>query len=137
MITKEISIVTAPPETRIEYIRLPRAKKRDPVFGLSRTTINSLVLPTALNDFQPPVRSFVLRKPGARTGVRLILVSSLREYIQAQEQEPGRPCRAAQDGHDAHSDIVEEALSSTALQAVKSKPAHKETRINKKNPKPG
>ena len=121
MNTKEISVVTAPPNTRLEYIRLPRAKERDPVFGLSRTSINSLVLPTALNDFQPRVRSFVLRKPGARTGVRLILVSSLRQYIEAQEQEPGRACRAPLEEHDAHPDVVEsasQAPASMALQAA-------------------
>ena len=93
MQNKEIAVVTATPEHRAEYIRLPRARERDPIFGLSRTFLNSLVLPTPLNDFQPPVRSFVIRKPGAQTGVRLILVSSLRAYIAGHEQEAGQPCR--------------------------------------------
>ena len=87
-------MVTDTPERKAEYIRLPRARQRDPIFGLSRTFLNTLVLPSPLNDFQPPVRSFVLRKPGSRTGVRLILVSSLREYIQAHEQQAGKPCQA-------------------------------------------
>jgi hypothetical protein len=94
MQSKEIVVVTATPEHKAEYIRLPRARERDPIFGLSRTCLNSLVLPTPLNDFQPLVRSFVIRKPGAQTGVRLILVSSLRAYIEGHEQEAGQPCRA-------------------------------------------
>ena len=99
MQNKEIVVVTDTPEHKAEYIRLPRARERDPIFGLSRTCLNSLVLPTPLNDFQPPVRSFVLRKPGAQTGVRLILVSSLRAYIEGQEQEAGQPCRITALAH--------------------------------------
>ena len=91
-------MVTDTPERKAEYIRLPRARERDPIFGLSRTFMNTLVLPSPLNDFQPPVRSFVLRKPGSRTGVRLILVSSLRSYIEGHEQEAGKPCRPAAGG---------------------------------------
>ena len=68
MQNKEISIVTSTSSHQAEYIRLPRAKDRDPIFGLSRSSLNSLVLPTVLNDFQPPVRSFVSANPGARPG---------------------------------------------------------------------
>jgi hypothetical protein len=65
-----------------EYIRLPRARERDPLFGLSRGYLNFLILPSVANNHKPPVKSCVLRKRGARTGVRLIEVKSLRDYIE-------------------------------------------------------
>jgi hypothetical protein len=66
-----------------EYIRMPRVKERDPIFGLCRSQIYELVLPSLANDWTPPVRSVVLRrKPGSRTGVRLVHVGSLRAYIE-------------------------------------------------------
>jgi len=65
-----------------EYIRLPRARERDPLFGLSRGYLNFLILPSNANGYKPPVKSCVLRRRGARTGVRLIEVKSLRDYIE-------------------------------------------------------
>jgi hypothetical protein len=70
-----------------EYMRLPKAGERDPIFGLSRSCLNQLILPCLANDFRPPVRSSVLRRPGAKTGVRLILVESLRAYIQSCSEQ--------------------------------------------------
>jgi hypothetical protein len=64
-----------------EAIRLPQVGGHDPYFGLTRSFINSLVLPTAENNFKPPVRSFVIRKRGAKTGVRLVDYKSLRDFI--------------------------------------------------------
>jgi hypothetical protein len=64
-----------------EFIRLPRAHERDPIFSMSRGYLNLLIIPCKRNNFRPPVKSCVLRKRGARTGVRLIDVRSLREYI--------------------------------------------------------
>ncbi len=55
------------------------------MFGLSRSYLNVLILPSDENEFRPPVRSVVLRRKGAKTGVRLINVQSLREYIQSHE----------------------------------------------------
>lgn len=55
------------------------------MFGLSRSYLNYLVLPTPSNNFRPPVKSSVLRRRGARTGVRLINVESLRAYIENHE----------------------------------------------------
>ena len=66
-----------------EYLRLPRAGERDPVFGLSRTVLNELILPCPDNKGRPPVRSVVLRKRRARTGIRLIDLASLRAYLNA------------------------------------------------------
>jgi hypothetical protein len=67
-----------------EFIRLPRDGERDPVFGLSRGFLNTLVLACKANGYQPAVKSCVLRRRGARTGVRLINLKSLREYVYSQ-----------------------------------------------------
>ena len=64
-----------------EFLRLPRCGQRDVVSGLSRSGLNALILPNELNGFEPPVKSVVLRKPGAIRGVRLIVLDSLREYL--------------------------------------------------------
>lgn len=70
-----------------EYIRLPQVGSRDPVFGLSRTVLNELILPCKKNRGRPPVRSVILRRRGARTGIRLIDLKSLRAYLN-QHVEP-------------------------------------------------
>jgi hypothetical protein len=64
-----------------ETIRLPKAGEHDPYFGLTRSAINELILPTPRNDHKPPVRSFVLRQRGAKTGIRLVSYQSLRDFI--------------------------------------------------------
>jgi hypothetical protein len=66
-----------------EFIRMPKARERDPLFGLSRSYLNNLVLPCRENRYRPPVRSIVLRRPGAKTGVRLVDVVSLRQHLLA------------------------------------------------------
>jgi hypothetical protein len=72
--------------TEREFLRLPPNGQKCPVTGLSRSYLNLLILPCGQNEFRPPVRSFVLRKRGAKTGVRLIDYSSLRKYIRAHEE---------------------------------------------------
>lgn len=74
--------ITITPET----IRLPKVGGHDPYFGLTRSFINTLILPTAENNFSPPVRSFVLRRRGAKTGVRLVDYKSLRDFILAHAE---------------------------------------------------
>jgi hypothetical protein len=78
--TNPISTV-APVQLQPEYMRLPKPGTRDPVFGLPRTVLNELILPCSANKGCPPVRSVVLRKRGARTGIRLIDLDSLRAYL--------------------------------------------------------
>jgi hypothetical protein len=75
-----------PPRSIAEFIRLPRIKERDPLFGLSRSFLNELILPCGANRYKPPVQSHVLRRRGYRNGIRLISVDSLRRYIQAHEE---------------------------------------------------
>ena len=81
-------------KTEAEFMRLPPPGQKDPVFGLTRSYLNMLILPCRENGFRPPVKSFVLRRTRARKGVRLIEIQSLREYIQRQyeaSQEPPAP----------------------------------------------
>ena len=70
------------PTTSPEFIRLP--KQRCPFTGLSRSTINRLILPNEENGNQPPVRSHVLRKRGRGKGVRLIDYASLVSFLRSQ-----------------------------------------------------
>ena len=78
-------VATANATTAIlpEFLRLPRNGQRDAVASLSRSGLNGLVLPTKANNFKPPVKSVVLRKPGAVRGTRLIVAQSLRDYLYA------------------------------------------------------
>jgi hypothetical protein len=79
--------IPAKPET----MHLPAPGKRDPIFDLTRSFLNSLILPTRENNGRPPVRSFVMRKRNARTGHRLVLIDSLREYIYAHTEPAWQP----------------------------------------------
>ena len=74
-----------------EFLRLPPPGVRCPFTGLSRSALNELILPTELNDFKPPVRSFCIRRRGARTGIRLIDYASLKAYIHANAESVGVP----------------------------------------------
>ncbi|MCE9616484.1 MAG: hypothetical protein K8T26_19595 [Lentisphaerae bacterium] len=56
-------------------MRLP-SRGQDPIFGLSRPWYYAAIKSGA-------IRSSCLRRPGALTGVRLVSVASVREYIEA------------------------------------------------------
>jgi hypothetical protein len=64
-----------------ECIRLPAPTEKDPVFGLTRSYLNTLILPSRRNGNRILVRSYVLLRPGNQKGVRLIDLKSLREYV--------------------------------------------------------
>ena len=66
------------------YMRLPQAGVRDPLCGFTRSYLNTLILPCRENNYTPPVRSFSLRRPGLKRGVRLVDVASLRAFIEQQ-----------------------------------------------------
>jgi hypothetical protein len=72
-----------------EFMRLPSPRARCPLTGMSRTSLAELVAPSEINDFQPPVRSFVLRKKGAARGIRLIDRADLIRYIREQSSSEG------------------------------------------------
>jgi hypothetical protein len=82
-------IELSPQQSAVEFLRLPKPKQRDPLFGLSRSFLNELILPCPANGFKPPVHSHVLRRRGYRNGIRLISVDSLRLYIEAHEETVG------------------------------------------------
>jgi hypothetical protein len=83
---------TAPVEPGVvgspEFIRIGDARK---IFGLGRTYCYNLIT-------DGKIRSVVLRKRGAKTGVRLLDVDSVRAFLQANfdngEANRGKP-RAA------------------------------------------
>jgi len=76
-----------------QYLRLPRAGSRDPIFGLSRSTWNNLILQTVANRHQPPIKSFSLKKGGAIRGTRLIVLESCYAFFNKleNEQNPAGP----------------------------------------------
>ncbi len=65
-------------------IRLPRQGARCPWTGLSRSAMNDLVLPTPANNFQPKVRSKLLKLRENSTGIRLVIFESLKEYLSSE-----------------------------------------------------
>lgn len=69
-----------------EFIRLPRSGERCPYTQLTRSYMNTLILPSEINNWKPPVESFVLRNRGSKQGVRLISFDSLMEFINSQRQ---------------------------------------------------
>ena len=81
-----VSQLTATPATdqptKPEFIRLPLPGGRCRYTGLSRTTLCELAIPSATNDFRPPVKSVLIRKRGALRGIRLINFDSLLEYLR-------------------------------------------------------
>ena len=53
----------------------------DPWWGLNRSAWNTLILPTAVNNFRPLVKSLSLKKRGAKRGLRLVLWDSAKSYF--------------------------------------------------------
>lgn len=68
-------------QTLPEFIRLPKTGDRCPFTGLSRATLNELILGSAA-----PVKSVVLRGRGSTRGIRLIITDSLFAYLHSLEQ---------------------------------------------------
>jgi hypothetical protein len=62
--------------TKPEFIRLPKPGTACPWTGLSRSSINQLVL-----GAKAPVKSVSLRPRGSLRGVRLIHLQSLLDYL--------------------------------------------------------
>ncbi len=68
-----------------EFIRLPPPGKRCTYTGLSRSGMNNLILPCAVNGYKPPVRSVCLRQRGAVRGTRLVNYRSLMDHLGGQQ----------------------------------------------------
>jgi len=84
-IPDQIAVPQAASHSRPEFVRLPHPGQQCYYTGMSRSALNALILPTTENMFKPPVRSFVLRRRGAKTGIRLIDFDSLVSFIRANE----------------------------------------------------
>jgi hypothetical protein len=70
----------SPPTTSLpEFVRLPKAGSRCHWTGLSRSALCELILPA-----QAPVKSVVLKRRGAKRGIRLIHLPSLIAYLHTQ-----------------------------------------------------
>jgi len=65
------------------WIRLPKVGKSCPYTGLSRSTLNNLVLGS-----NPPVKSVSMRKQYAVRGTRLIHLGSLLAHIESMVEAP-------------------------------------------------
>lgn len=59
-----------------EFIRLPKPGRRCPWTGLTRSSMNQLVLGP-----EAPVKSVVVARKGASRGVRLVVFASLISYL--------------------------------------------------------
>ena len=81
--------IEAPPNSHAqitpEFVRLPPPGELEPHTGLGRSFLNSLILPSAANNYRPPIHSISLRRPGHRFGVRLISFHSLMSWIWSHD----------------------------------------------------
>lgn len=77
--------------------RLPKSGV-DPLFGLSRSAWNELVLPRPGNGFKPKIKSRSIKKPGAKRGVRVIFYESAREWFETQDGDQNFNRRDAKSG---------------------------------------
>jgi hypothetical protein len=78
-------------EPRGEWLRLPPPGERHPDYGLTRGTLNELILPREENDYKPPVHSIVIKRRGAVRGIRLIHRPSLDAYLARLAEEQATP----------------------------------------------
>jgi hypothetical protein len=74
-----------------EWLRLPQPGAKLAGYGLTRGTLNELLLPCEENDYKPPVRSVVIKKRGAVRGIRLIHRPSLDVYLARLAEEQATP----------------------------------------------
>lgn len=63
------------------YIRLPPQGQKCPHSGLGKSKLNDLILPTSRNNFKPLVKSVNSCQPGKQRGNRLIILTSLKGYL--------------------------------------------------------
>ena len=84
---RSVTLATGP-DSRPVTLRLPKNGETDPWFGWSRTFWNQKILPCDANNQKPPIKSIVVKQPGTKRGIRLILFDSARRYVEdlAREQ---------------------------------------------------
>lgn len=74
--------VSAHPQIIPEWIRIPPRGARCAFTGMTRGTIQDLVLARPCNRNTPPVKSCLVRQPGAKRGVRLVNLKSLLDHLE-------------------------------------------------------
>ncbi len=81
-----------------QFLRLPKPPKRCALTGLTRASLNTLIL-----GDNPKVRSVVVKQPGTKRGVRLIHRQSLVDWIYAemvrQEEDRKSPANGSGEGN--------------------------------------
>lgn len=77
-----------------EWVHLPRRGEQCPFTGVSRSTMWRLAVPCTENNFIPPVRSVVLKRPGMVRGRRKIHLASLLAYIDSCPSNPSNRAAA-------------------------------------------
>lgn len=82
-----------------EFVRLPKAGSRCHWTGLSRSALCELILPA-----RAPVKSVVLKRRGAKRGIRLIHLPSLIAYLHTQTipDAPLPPCALSHTFDSSH-----------------------------------
>ena len=105
-----------------EYIRVPKLGEREPITGLSRSSIDRLIRPQECNNFKPPVASRCVRiRDNSRRGIRLISLESLLAFLSKQPKHLRQPSKAASLNPPSAGEGF--ALSiSTASDAISSRP---------------
>lgn len=88
------------------WIRLPKSGKSCPFTGLSRSTLNNLIL-----GKNPQVKSVSLRQHHAIRGCRIILLQSLLEFIEGM-------AKAQSSTHSAAANAVVERVDNKTNPAV-------------------
>jgi hypothetical protein len=83
------------PEVRPEWIRLPRKGHFCPYCGLSRSSLNELILPTLGNGGKPPVHSVCVRQRNKLRGARLINFDSLMAFLASQAHSDAGEAQAS------------------------------------------
>jgi hypothetical protein len=82
-LARETDVPDHPEKVRPFFIRLPPTgkAKRCVWTGLSRSAMADLCVKSERNP-HPPVESFLIKKPGAKHAVRLVVFESLMAYLQ-------------------------------------------------------
>ena len=105
-------VLSEPPS---EWLRLPQPGTKLPGYGLTRGTLNELILPSEENGYKPPVRSLVIKKRAAARGIRLVHKPSLDAHLSRladeQAQEAGEQKPAAPKARTPRSDPALEQLA--------------------------
>jgi hypothetical protein len=92
--------------------RLPRGRSCDQWFGCNRSFWNERILPTPRNGWNPPIRSRVVRQPGARKAVRFILYDSAAKFFRALDESTAREMEEIRAQH-AGENKAGESLANT------------------------